>query len=233
MPYILFLLFIIITPSVLAQDPEEQDTTGRNLYELQNINFSGNSRISSSELSDIIYSRETPWWFWKFLNSFTPLGSPPVYFDSSDIKQDLTALNDYYRTNGFFQAKFSYNYTVDSSAREVSLNYIINEGDPSRFGKIKILGADSVNKGIMEDVYSDMTMDSATIFKQDEVQQNTANSIEILKNSGYPFALFDSTLVFIDTTENRADLDIYLTTGNYYLIDTIIVKKRGEGADEV
>jgi outer membrane protein insertion porin family len=233
MPYILILLFILISQLIFAQDPEEQDTTGRNLYELQNINFNGNVRISSSELSDIIYSRETPWWFWKFLNSFTPLGSPPVYFDSSDIKQDLTALSDYYRTNGFFQAKLSYNYTIDSSAREVSLNYLINEGDPSHFGKIKILGADSVNPGIMEDVYSDMTLDSASVFNQDEVQQNTANSIQILKNSGYPFAVFDSTLVFIDTTENRSDLDIYITTGNYFLIDTIIVRKRGEGAGEV
>ena len=82
-----------------------------NRYELQQINFEGNNSISSSQLSDVILSKETPWWFWKFLNSFSSFGSEPVYFDSSNIPIDIQALKSYYNANGFF--KTSVNLSFD------------------------------------------------------------------------------------------------------------------------
>ena len=63
-------------------------------YELSKIEFEGNKEISTNELKSVIFSEETPWWFYKFLNSFTSLGKPPVYFDSSNIQIDLQAAMD-------------------------------------------------------------------------------------------------------------------------------------------
>ena len=50
-------------------------------YELISISFIGNSAFSSSTLADKIRSKETPWWVYKFINSFSELGAPPVYFN--------------------------------------------------------------------------------------------------------------------------------------------------------
>jgi len=72
-------------------------------YELQSISFEGNSEFSNSRLKDVIVSKESPMWFWKFLNSFSGLGAEAIIFDSSKIPFDLAALKEYHRNNGFFE----------------------------------------------------------------------------------------------------------------------------------
>ena len=81
----------------LAQEKEK--------YELAKIEFSGNNNYSSSKLSDLIISKETPAWAWKFLNSiYSSIGKEPVYFDSLNIPEDVRILTDFYHNNGFFSA---------------------------------------------------------------------------------------------------------------------------------
>ena len=46
-------------------------------------------------------------------------------------------------------------------------------------------------------------------------------------------AKFDSTIIIRDTLNNKANLDIYFTTGERYIIDTVMVNKTGDGASEV
>ncbi|HMN25750.1 MAG TPA: POTRA domain-containing protein [Ignavibacteriaceae bacterium] len=84
-------------------------------FELTAINFKGNNFFSSSDLLSNIESKETPMWFWKFLNSFTPFGDEPVYFDSSKISIDKFAMKELYRSNGFFNAEVKSDIVVDSS----------------------------------------------------------------------------------------------------------------------
>ena len=65
------------TGNIFAQPSE--------LYELSSIDFVGNNEFSGSDLRDVIQSKENPFWLWRFFDSFTPFGSPPVYFDSLAI----------------------------------------------------------------------------------------------------------------------------------------------------
>jgi hypothetical protein len=83
MRFFLILFFIFIT-RIFPQEVIQ--------YELDAIEFEGNEQFSSAELQTAIFSEESPGWFYKFLNSFTPLGAPPVYFDSTSIQIDLQAL---------------------------------------------------------------------------------------------------------------------------------------------
>src|SRR5690606_20390577 len=216
------ILFSILGLNVYAQQ-----------YELQSIEFRGNEEISSSILSDVIYSQETPGWFWQFLNSFTPFGAEPVYFDSSDIERDMAALQSFYKANGFFNAQFSYGYDIDTSAREVELFYNITENDFAKYGKINFIGLDSLPYGVYEDLETDLSLDSSGRYIETEVQQNIDNFVNIMLNSGFPFARFDSSIVIVDTTEGYADINIFFTTGILYSLDTVIVKLDGPGADEV
>jgi outer membrane protein insertion porin family len=202
-------------------------------YELQSIEFEGNSELSSSELSEAIYSTETPWWFWKFLNSFTPLGSEPVYFDSTNIQLDLEALEAFYNSQGFFEAEFSHEFTVDTSELEVTLKYIISEGDASVYGNSKIFGLNNIPEYIALDIYDEMSIDTTERFLQSTIEQKTEQSVDILLNNGYMLAKFDSTVILRDTALNKAHLIVYFTSGKRYIIDTLLVEKTGDGADLV
>src|SRR4030067_3476535 len=100
MKFFLTLFFILFS---LQNFPQEQIQ-----YELESIKFEGNKEFSSSDLEFAIYSEETPGWFYKFLNSFTPLGAPPVDYDASNIPIELVAHGAVYKANGLFEPKFSY-----------------------------------------------------------------------------------------------------------------------------
>lgn len=222
-----FVFIIILIPaiSVFAQE------TSR--YELQEINFEGNNSISSSQLSDIILSKETPWWFWKFLNSFSSLGREPAYFDSSNIPIDINALKSYYNANGFFETTVKYNYKIDTTDKEVTLNYIIHEGNPADYGKINIEGLQNVPDLTMQKFLNEVNFDSSNRYVQTLVQQKIQSGVSTLLNNGFMTAQFDSTVVITDTIANRANLDIYFTTGKEYHIDTVMVNKSGDGAPYV
>jgi outer membrane protein insertion porin family len=54
--------------------------------------------------------------------------------------------------------------------------------------------------------------------------------MDIFLNQGFVFAVYDSTIVYKDTSRNKADIDIYFTPGNQYVIDTVMVRTEGVGA---
>jgi outer membrane protein insertion porin family len=218
-------IILLLTAAAVAQENTR--------YELQEINFKGNNVISSARLSDVILSKPTPLWFWKFLNSFTSLGSEPVYFDSSNIPIDVRALKAYYTANGFFKAKIKYNYDVDTTDKDVSLTYTINEGQADNYGKVNLKGLSVVPDLTMQKLRDEVKFDSADRYIQTIVQDRIQSGVSVLLNNGFMFAQFDSTIVVTDTVDDRANMDIYFTPGKEYHIDTVMVTTSGEGAPYV
>src|SRR4030067_3145286 len=225
MKFFLTLFFILFS---LQNFPQEQIQ-----YELESIKFEGNKEFSSSDLEFAIYSEETPGWFYKFLNSFTPLGAPPVYFDSSNIPIDIQALGAFYNANGFFEAKFSYKYDIDTIDNDIALTYIIEENESSTYGKYELFGFEKIPKHIMEFIHRDVRADTKQRYNEEETQIRIENVMTILNNQGFVYAEFDSIIVVKDTMNNKADLNYYFTPGYQYVIDSIIVRKDGEGANQV
>ncbi len=219
---IIILISLFITCSSFAQQIQR--------YQLGSIAFEGNHSFSSSVLGDVIYSKETPWWFWRFLHSFSSLGKEPVYFDSTDIQYDLNALREYYKSNGFFRAEFSYNYSIDTADKFVDLNYIINENNPSNYGKLTLYGLQKVPEPLYSRIIEDTFLDTSKRFSQKTIENNNSTVINYLQNNGYMFARLDSSIVIMDTTDLRADINIYFTAGNRYKVDTVLVNKTGDGA---
>ncbi len=218
---------IIISPlssNVYAQPGE--------LYELSSIEFIGNNEFSDSDLKNVIQSKENPFWLWKFFDSFTPFGSPPVYFDSLAITVDIISLKSFYAVNGFFETSFSYSYDVDTSSKSVVLTYQILEGSEFTYEKINVHG---LNK--LEYLHSQISpytsLSNTERFNQEKLQRHLSNVLSILKNNGYMLSTFDSTLIIMDTLMNKTDLDIFFTTGDKYLYNEIRVEKNGEGKDLV
>lgn len=220
---LLFVICFTLTGVLQAQTAEKP--------ELREIIFSGNQKISSGSLLDIIYSEETPMWLWKFLNSFSGFGAPPIYFENNTIQYDLRALADFYTSNGFFQAEFSARHdTLDDG---VYVYYDVKEGPQSKFGEIDFFGFPKNDSLFVVEAMRGFSLDSTQYFNQQQIKANIDNIILFLENNGYMTARFDSTIILRDTIEHRAHLLVHLSLGDRFTISNVVVEKSGQGSDDV
>ncbi len=166
----------------------------------------------------------------EILNTFTSFGKSAVYFDSAYIQIDINSLKQYYNAAGFFNAKFSYKYSIDTAGKEVNLTYNITENSPATYGKLKLSGLKKVPPDIILKINDEMQVDTTKRYNQSDIQQKIDQVVNILHNTGYMFAKFDSTIIIKDTVKYKADPNIYFTTGRRYRIDTVLVDKQGKGA---
>jgi outer membrane protein insertion porin family len=220
---ILFFIIVVWVCSVKAQTE----------YELNAIVFNGNNFFSSSVLKEIILSEESPPWYWKFLNSFTSLGKPAQFFDSSLIKTDLRALQNFYNDKGFFRAEFSYTYELDSISKKAILRYDIRENDAAQYGSLKLLFKKNIPIHLQDKLYLDFDIDSSYRYDQEFIEKQIGRSIETLTNNGYMTAGYDSTIIFRDTITRRANLNIFIDPGDRLTIGEIRINKSGEGSPYV
>lgn len=221
----MFLFLQLLNVNCLAQETEA--------YELATIKFTGNDSFSDSELKALLQSEENPWWFWRFLDSFSFLGSPPNYFDSTTILIDVISLKSFYTVNGFFKADIQFSFKIDSSARSVELEFIINENEAFTFGVTKTTGLESLDEFGHSQISSFLLYPEGLRFSQDFVEENNEKIIGFLRNNGHMLASYDSTVIRIDTIIHKVDLTSYFTVGNWYRYNEVIVDKSGEGEAEV
>lgn len=224
--FVLFILFLVFSLTSYAQSYRD--------FELARIKFQGNDSFAESQLKSILASKETPWWFWKFLDSFTSFGEEPVYFDSSKIRIDKMAIESFYKANGFFHIVTNHEVKADSSARTVELTYILEEGRTSNYGMLELIGLDQMPSFIFDDMVSkNITLDSSKRYFQEEVQSNIYGIVRYLADNGYLFSQYDSTIVTMDTSVDRTDIEIYFSLGNRYSVNEVRIDKSGIGADDV
>lgn len=171
-----FIASLGLQAALFAQQQED--------FELSSINFEGNEEFSDSELESVLQSKETPWWFWKFLNSFSGLGSPPEYYDSTSIPLDIISLKSYYAVNGFFLAEISYSYTIDNSVREAELTYYIEEGPPFTYGDNQAYGLETIDENLFSQVSPLLHPAHDVRYSQKDLDTRFESIVDHLKNFG-------------------------------------------------
>jgi outer membrane protein assembly factor BamA len=225
--FLLAFLFLIIFFN--EKNPAQQSED----YELSSISFSGNNTFPDAELKSVLQSKENPWWLWRFLDSFTFLGSPPNYFDSTAITIDIISLKSYYAVNGFFEAEIESKFQIDSSAKSVDLQFIVNESDKFTYGNTEVIGLEKLDDFAMSQISPYLDYPGYERFVQDKVQENNDNIVTFLRNNGFMLASYDSTVIRIDTVSNNIDLTSFFNLGKYYTYSGIRIKKEGVGEKEV
>jgi outer membrane protein insertion porin family len=222
----LILLLLLISDNLNAQSYSD--------YEIRSIKFNGNNTFSETLLSSIIENKESPMWLWVFLNSFTPFGEERVYFDSSKVIIDLQALNEFYKSNGFFNAAIQHEIIPDASSRKIELIYNITENHSFNFGRIELIGFEKLSEFEFNQMISQsITIDSSKRFSESEVQQNISSIKKYLVNNGYVLSSYDSTIIKIDTLTFRTDIFIHFETGNKYRISETVINKSGKSIEQI
>jgi len=203
--------------------------------ELNSIEFTGNSSYSSSMLKDVVMSKETPSWFWKFLHSISSsIGKETVYFDSLSLRDDISALKEFYKVNGFFKARFAYTFKIDTVQKEAAVTFHIIERQSSIISEIKLIGLEDVPTVLKEEVIlKDFTLSKKDRYSEFLIKTNRDEIIYNLNNSGYMLAAYDTSFIEMDTVKNQASVDIYFKLGQRYKISEVQIEKKGEGSDFV
>lgn len=202
-------------------------------FELTSIDFEGNEEFSNSELESVLQSKETPWWFWKFLNSFTGLGSPPEYYDSTSIPLDIISLKSFYAVNGFFLAEISYNYNIDEAGGTAELTYNILEGPAFTYGDNKVHGLETLDKNLFAEVKPVLHPANTARYSQEDLNTRFESIVDQLKDFGYMLIQYDSTVISIDTVKYKTGMSTYFTLGSRYVYSEVKIEKEGEGKDLV
>ncbi|HEY6436086.1 MAG TPA: POTRA domain-containing protein, partial [Ignavibacteriaceae bacterium] len=193
MKFLFYIISLILLFSV-CHFAQEEDR-----IELSSISFNGNETFSDGDLKAVIQSEESPMWLWTFLNSFTFLGSPPNYFDSSSISVDLISLKSFYSVNGFFNSEINYSFELDTASKSADLTYYIKENSPFGFHTVQFPGLEKLNDWIKSNITEYMEYFDSERYSQQKVQEKNDKIITYLKNNGYMFATYDSSIVKIDT----------------------------------
>lgn len=205
----------------------------QNTFELTKVEFFGNSSFSSSTLADVIVSKESPGWISQFINSFTSFGKGASYFDSLNIRFDLLSLNEFYVSNGYFNSKFSAEYSADTAKKIISLKFYIEENQRALINKLNIFGLEVVPQLLNQSLFKSLTIDTTQYYSENNVKQNIDRIVVTLQNNGYMQARFDSTIIYRDTVKHNANVNIYFSVGASYQISSVLIEKSGEGADKV
>lgn len=214
------LLFFLFSSTLSAQP-----------YELESIEFYGNNAFSSGHLKEIIYSQESPGGFWQFIKSISGFGSDIVYFEERNIEIDIEALESFYRANGFFDV--SVKGSVQRGKESAVLIYTITEGPPYFFGRVKAEGFEDFPEQYNNRITDNLSVDSTDRFSEDVLLTGIDNLLFYLQNDGYLFSGFDSSRIFIDTSNDRADCKIHFTLGDQYRTEELRIDKKGTGKESV
>jgi len=220
-----FLIFFFFICSVNSYGQTDEK------IELKEIEFIGNKYFSTSELEEIIISKESSNWFSQFLDSFTSFGNPAVYFDSLNVADDISILRNYYKLKGFFKTQITASYTIDEN--EAYLVYNIQENSPSFVRNYNINGLNDLPNSLYSEILSFSDFDSTNQFSEELVEMNNTRIVSFLQDKGYMLIESSSLIVDIDTLLNVVDITSDFKLGKRYRISEVKVEKSGPGKDLV
>ena len=226
MKIIIYILLILAIAGIVAAD-------GITPYKLVEIKFEGNDKISDTELSEIIISRESPGWISSLINTLTGFGDDEIYFDSSYIATDINSMQQYYYSKGYFQAKFKSSYELDDEDEEAVLIYTIKENEPSYFRSLKFNGLENIAWETAKEVEELQGVDTSKIYSAEEVAERRDRVLRLGLDFGHMLIKADEPIVTVDTVINKVDVVVNFNIGERYTISEVRIDESGPGAKHV
>ncbi len=176
---------------------------------ISSIKFTGNKKIRTNRLRDVIASEESK--FWKIITRNTN-------FSENLINLDIRLLRNYYRSLGFYDVKVLSNYAKINEEKNVNLIYSIDEGNRYRINKVS-LNVDTVfDKNLffpLEKEFSKLTGEYYSPFK---VKKLLEKLDELIDNNSLQF-VEHNVLETID--QNNINITLNLVEGEKITIERI------------
>jgi outer membrane protein insertion porin family len=218
-----YLFFILVFASVLHAQQVK--------YELKKVQFTGNSYMNSLQLSEICFSKESPGWLAKLINSFSPFGAETSFFDSSLVVLDVKLIQNIYNSKGFWKVKVVPKYTLDAKAGTAELVFHINENKPFHFRNFEISGLERLPSDLQRSLQGNIIVDTSEIYSTQLVKDKKDYIRSFLSNNGYMDVSDPVPDVMLDSVRNKVDVKMNFVTGGRLKISDIKINKVGAGKD--
>lgn len=216
------------------------------LYEIQDVQFTGNKFFSDDELFSVIDSRNTDLGFFQYLvryygervkrnpaapkqmksafdNVLRNMQGEIQYFNQEIANKDARAIEQLYNKSGFHWAKASYNYARDSITLIKILTFTVEEGDQALLDTVVYAGIDSLPETILTDVLKTKTYAPGNIYSESAVQANVNAAYAVLQDSGYYYAKSRQPQVTVLSATKSDSVYTLFTTGKRQRISKIII----------
>lgn len=155
-----------------------------NKVKVNQITFEGNEKYSSAKLRKKLKKtkQRTFGRFWKRSK-----------YVAKDYDEDLTSLVDFYKENGYRDARIVKDTLVYGQDGNISLNIALEEGDRYYFGDIRFLGNSVYNDRVLNQVLGIKKGDAynGVLLKkriQDPTKPDAEDITNLYQNSGYLFS---------------------------------------------
>jgi len=187
--------------------------------QIDEIAFHGNTSFGEDVLKSVISTRESPGGLTRFFHSiWGKLGAPPEYFNEPLFEEDKGKIHDFYVDNGFYDVDVVGSTNIDTAHQSIRLLFTIDEHQQSLVDSIKYIGLDSVSADVKQQIYNEPILQRNMPYQKVRVSQEIARVLDILNNSGYPFARYDedhsSAKRFLST--NKFSLNYVFVPGKQY-----------------
>jgi outer membrane protein insertion porin family len=195
-------------------------------YEVDDVRFVGNEFMSTSDLMNVISTRETPGGFWKFVYRTVSesIGKEPQYFDEFVFREDIHKLKGFYRDNGFFSAQIDTTVRFNREQQNVVLTFNIREGAQAHIDSTTYRGLDSLPPAVHEEIMREVRVEKNDPYNVARIQEDIYRILNVLYNNGYPNAQNDSVLVGLKASNHNVIVVAAFSTGPYILFGDITVK---------
>ncbi len=151
---------------------------------VKKILFEGNTVFDVKTLSKQIRTNTS---FWIFRT-----GS----FDPDQVSDDAAAIQNFYRREGYLDARASYRVDPGENPGDIVVVFTIVEGDPYNIESISVQGNDVLTA---DEILNLMASKAGQVFKQDRIDKDVRTIRETYGRRGYIYAGARATRVFSST----------------------------------
>ena len=212
----------IVTTEVLDSIEKKRvnmliDIDQKDKVKIKSITFEGNEVFKDKRLRKTLKKTKVrnPVRFWKRSKYIV-----------EDYKEDLTSLIDFYKENGYRDARVVSDTLIKNDDNTISLKLNINEGSLYTFGKINFVGntvfSDAQLRSILR-IEEGATYNGVELAKriEDNTKPDGENLVNLYQDSGYLFSSINPVETSADG--NVIDMEIRITEGKPAYLNKVTV----------
>lgn len=193
------------------------DIDQKDKVKIKSITFEGNEVFKDKRLRKALKKTKVrnPVRFWKRSK-----------YIIEDYNEDLTSLIDFYKENGYRDARVVSDTLIKNDDNTISLNLNINEGSLYTFGKITFVGntvyTDAQLRSVLK-IEEGSTYNGVELAKriEDNTKPDGENLVNLYQDSGYLFSSINPVETSADG--NVIDMEIRITEGKPAYLNKVTV----------
>lgn len=234
-------LFAIISPDCFSDTPAlYKSELSDEDYEINNIIFLGNEKLTENELLSVLVSRKTERIFLHkilyyynlqidknptvksvlpklFLNTLTDalesLSYQILFFSEQKVVDDLQNIKKLYNINGYHDIEVEYTFEPDTINKHNILKFHINEGPEYIVRALVLEGLDSLSEELQQSIEKTQPVRISRKYNEIQLMRKVNQINRLLLNSGYFSAQYHTPFIDIDTINKTDSIYVLFNTG--------------------